>query len=229
MGEKVVKPARRRTPRNPEATREVILEAARTIIAEEGLEGLSVSAVAQAARVNRGTAYLHFENREQLVAETIASVSEILLRSVYGIYADQVEAAPEDIDQIALAEGLANFAMSNPDLCRVWLLQVMASPDPSSDPFFRKYIGYLQKFAQTPLAQRGVDTEVLAVLVLAGTFLWPIWTHGSTLDAAARKQAASRFSHELMRLSLYGSMVAERLPEVVSRVSGPFEGGPSGG
>ena len=73
-------PKRRR--RNPEATREIILEAARKLLASDGPEGLSVVSVTQAAGVNRGTIYVHFESREKLIAETIESVSTLLLQWV---------------------------------------------------------------------------------------------------------------------------------------------------
>src|SRR5438309_1767095 len=52
--------ARKRRPRDPEGTREAILEAARTRLAADGPEGLSLSEVAHLAGVNRGTAYQHF-------------------------------------------------------------------------------------------------------------------------------------------------------------------------
>ena len=48
------KPKRR--ARNPVATREAILAAARTILAKDGQEALSLSKVAVLAKVNRGTA-----------------------------------------------------------------------------------------------------------------------------------------------------------------------------
>lgn len=215
----MVEQIRKRRSRNPEATREVILEAARTILAEEGIEGLSVSAVAHAACVNRGTAYMHFETRENLITQTIASVSEILLYSVYGENAEIPDVNVAEIDLVTLTESLTNFAMSNPDLCRVWLLQVLASPNPSADPFWRKYMTNLQKFSETDLAQPEIDAEVLSVLVLAGTFLWPIWAHAGSLDPAGRKRAANRFSRELMRLSLHGSMIAERFPTIPERIA----------
>lgn len=199
---------RKRRQRNPEATREVILEAARRILADEGIEGLSVSAVAHYAGVNRGTAYMHFESREKLVAQTISSVSEILLDSVYGEQVEFTETDVGKIDQGMLTNNLAHFAAFNPDLCRVWLLQVLASPDPSNDPFWRKYLKGLQNFARTDLAEPGIDAEVLSVIVLAGAFLWPVWSHTGTMDDAARHEAAARFARELTRLSLHGSVRA---------------------
>ena len=212
-------PGKPRRRRNPEATREAILDTARRLLAAEGIEGVSVSAVAQDACINRGTAYKHFASREQLIEQTIASVSRKLLEAVYGKHVDADAVRVEDIDQVALTEGLAAFAMENPDLCRVWLMHVLASPDPSADPFWRMYVGSLRRFAETDLAQPGVDAEVLSVLVLAGTFLWPVWSHAGSLDSAGRAAATARFTRELLRLSMHGSMRPERHPAVANKVT----------
>src|SRR3974390_3361589 len=70
--------------RDPARTREAILEAAREVLAQDGKEGLSVAQVAQLAGVNRGTAYQHFQTREQLIEATAAWVSDKLFRAVFG-------------------------------------------------------------------------------------------------------------------------------------------------
>ena len=75
---------RKRRARNPEATHEAILTAARTILAKDGQEALSLSKVAQLAEVNRGTAYQHFATREKLIAATLKSVSDKIFREVFG-------------------------------------------------------------------------------------------------------------------------------------------------
>src|ERR1700730_5234635 len=75
---------RRRCPRDPERTREAILKAARTRLANDGPEGLSLSEGAHLAGVNRGTAYQHSETREKLIKATAQWVSVKLFRSVFG-------------------------------------------------------------------------------------------------------------------------------------------------
>lgn len=166
---------RKRRARDPAATRESILEAARTRLANDGPEGLSLSEVARLAGVNRGTAYQHFETREKLIDATAQWVSDKMFRAVFGDPETIGERRVEQVDQIDLADRLANFAMENPELCRVWLMQVLASPDPASDPFWREYQGSFARFSETELAQDNVDSEVLSVIMLAGTFLWPMW------------------------------------------------------
>src|SRR5271156_2916995 len=147
---------KKRRKRDPHGTREAILEAARTRLAIDGPEGISLSEVAQLAGVNRGTAYQHFETREKLITATAEWVSDKLFRAVFGDPETLGERRLEEVDIIGLTDRLANFAMDNPELCRVWLLQVLSSPDPASDPFWKEYEGSVARFAQTDLAQQNL-------------------------------------------------------------------------
>ena len=183
-----------RRPRDPEATREAILEAAHRLLARNGPEGVSLSEVARLAGVNRGTAYQHFETREGLIEATVAWASDKLFRAAFGDPASVGERRVEEVDVAAMTDRLTAFAMDNPELCRVWLLQVLASPDPARDPFLGEYIGSLQRFAATDMAEPGVDAEVLSVLTLAGTFLWPVWAGTHAKSDKQREGLASRFS-----------------------------------
>jgi AcrR family transcriptional regulator len=212
----------KRRPRNPEATREAILASARTLLAKDGPEGLSLSEVAHHAGVNRGTAYQHFETREKLIQATAQWVSDKLFRAAFGDPEGLGERRVEEVDVAAMTDRLSAFAMDNPELCRVWLLQVLASPDPASDPFWREYVGSLERFAASDLAVPGIDAEVLSVLNLAGVFLWPVWARSHTEDDAGRTALAGRFAREVMRLSLYGSMRAVAYPGIVERLQKPI-------
>jgi AcrR family transcriptional regulator len=209
---------RKRRPRDPEATREVILEAARTLLAKDGPEGVSLSEVAHLAGVNRGTAYQHFETREKLIKATADWVSDKLFRAVFGDPATVGERRVEEVDIAELTDRLSDFAMDNPELCRVWLLQLLASPDPGEDPFWREYAGSLARFAATEMAEPDVDAEALAVINLAGAFLWPVWARAHAEDAPARTRLGRRFADEMLRLSLYGSMRAASFPEIAERL-----------
>lgn len=208
-----------RRPRDPVATREVILDAAAALLARSGPDGVSLSEVATLAGVNRGTAYQHFETREKLIAAAVEWVSDKLYRAVFGDPDTIGERRIEEADPAELADRLAAFAMSNPELCRAWLLQVLAAPDPWADPFWREYVGSIGRFAETDLAQPGVDGEVLSVLVMAGTFLWPVWAQAHAENADDRGALARRFARECLRLSMYGSMQAAKFPEIAARLA----------
>jgi AcrR family transcriptional regulator len=207
-----------RGARNPEGTREAILEAARQVLAQDGKEGLSVSQVARRAGVNRGTAYQHFQTREQLIEATAEWVSDKLFQAVYG---DLAPVAGQTVDSVGVrrvTEHLADFAMENPELGRAWLFELLSSRRPASDRFWRAYESSFEELAKTEYAQPGIDTEVVSVLTLAGMFLWPVWARAHTRNAKERQQMAKRFSREVLRLSLHGTLRPEKYPELDMQV-----------
>lgn len=209
-----------RRSRDPEATRKAIIEAALTLLAKDGPEGISLSEVAQLAGVNRGTAYQHFATRENLIQATAKWVSDELFRAVFGTPETAGERSVEKVDIAELTDRISDFAMDNPELCRVWLLQLLASTDPTGDPFWNEYQSSLARFAATNLAEDNIDTEAFAVMTLSGTFLWPIWARSHVRDEGDKRKLAYRFSQEVLRLCLYGSVKAEKYPDIVSRLKG---------
>jgi AcrR family transcriptional regulator len=207
-----------RGARNPDGTREAILEAAREVLAQDGQEGLSVSQVARRAGVNRGTAYQHFQTREQLIEATAQWVSDKLYHAVYGNLAQVVDQTADSVAIKRVTEHLADFAMENPELGRAWLFELLSSRRPASDRFWREYESSFEQLAETEYAQPGIDTEVVSVLTLAGMFLWPVWARAHTRNAKERQQMARRFSREILRLSLHGTLRPEKFPDLDMRI-----------
>lgn len=209
----------KRRARDPEATRAAILDAALTLLSQDGPEAVSLSAVAVRAGVNRGTAYQHFETRENLVAATLVMVSEKMFHAVFGDPNLIGERDVEQVDMVETTENLAKFAMQNPDLCRIWLLQLLTLPDPSKDPFWREYAGSIGRFANTDLAERGIDVDVFSVITLAGNFLWPIWAQSHSQTEEERAALAERFTREMLRLSMRGTLNEAKHPKVAARLA----------
>lgn len=209
---------RHRSP-NPINTREAILQAARKCLAHDGPEGLSLAEVARIAGVNRGTAYQHFETRDKLIEATAAGVSERLFEAVFGVVGATSERQAGAVDIAALTDRLAGFAMSNPELCRAWLLKVLSSPEPANDLFWREYLSSAMRFDRTEFSRGNVDTEVLSVIMLAGIFLWPIWAHAQYGGQQSLDRKAQRFAEESLRLSMYGNLNPERYPQIAERLS----------
>ncbi len=212
---------RKRRPRNPVATRQIILDAAVTLFAKDGPDAVSLSEVAVLAGVNRGTAYQHFETREKLIEATNQRVSDTIFRAVFGDPETVGERDVAQVDMNDVTERLAFFAMDNPALCRAWFLQILAMPDPSSDPFWREYAGSIGRFAHTDMAQPDIDVEVFSIITLAGYFLWPAWAEAHSRDITERAAFAKRFAREILRLSMFGTMRAEKFPDIVEKLSGP--------
>lgn len=204
-----------RRRRNPEATREDIIAAARTVLASDGPDGLSLSKVAHLAGVNRGTAYQHFETREDLIKATVEWVSRHLSENILG-REDNPAASPGEIQtgMYDVITNLAQFAVENPELGRIWLFEMLSSENPEDDVFFSHFRKSTEAMTQTDVSQPGIDAEVLSVLMLAGYFLWPVWVRSKAKTKKEREAMARRMSREVMRLSLHGTMRAEAFPEL---------------
>ncbi|HWY24285.1 MAG TPA: helix-turn-helix domain-containing protein [Nevskia sp.] len=188
----------------------MILEAAGAQLAKNGPEGLSVSQVAQRAGVNRGTAYQHFQTREQLMEATTAWVGEKLMREVFYDPSLGTRLEIDQVDPEFLVTHLAEFVMANPELGKVWLFEILASGRSATDPFWNLFKSNCDKFVQSDMAQPGIDSEVNAVTMLVGAFLWPVWARAQVRTAAERRQLVKRYTTELLRLSLYGTMRPEK-------------------
>lgn len=212
MGDTAVSRKTRKSRRDPEQTRAAILEVAGKLLAKDGPEGLSVSQVAQLAGVNRGTAYHHFPTRSELIEATKAWVSDKLRREVFGDAMPGTEGY-ERRDPREIIESLVNFAMEYPELGRVWLHEVLSSSQPASDPFWNIYKAHIDTFVDSEYSQPGIDAEVHAVSLLVGVFLWPVWARTHTNSAAGRRKMAQRFTDEMLRMSLHGTLRKEKFPQ----------------
>ncbi len=206
--------------RDPERTREAILAVACKVLAKDGPEGLSVSEVAQVAGVNRGTAYHHFPTREELLSATTDWVSERLCREVFGDLpqARDIQLAPQ-----AVIANLTSFAMDNPEFGRVWLYSVLSSNQPANDPFWNRFRSHVEEFAQSEFAQPGINCEVHAAQMLVGLFLWPIWARVDSLSPAGRRKMSERYSNEVLRSSLFGTMRPDMFPELATKLGNALD------
>jgi len=206
---------RERRERDPEATRAAILAAARTLLARDGPEGLSVVQVAHLAGVNRGTAYQYFPDRERLLHATVASVTEGLIDAVWSAS----DASPSglrfsDKSLAGSAGRLAAFTAQNASFCRVWLFDLLSSDDPGSDPFSRAWFENVKAFCKSDLAVPGIDAEAYAAFTLTAYLSWPIWMHTEKLKPHAQQQTAQRLVEEVLRMAMYGVMKVDRFPTV---------------
>src|SRR5690606_26459237 len=142
---------------------------------------------------------------------TTTWVSEKLRRAVFGDAPVNAGVATLG-DAQGVAQRMAEFAMENPALGRVWLFELLASSRPAADPFWNQFKTALEKFAQSEQAQPGIDVDVHAVMVLIGTLLWPVFVRADSRTAKDRRQLVERFSNEMLRLSLRGTMRPEKFP-----------------
>lgn len=73
----------KRKAREKEFRKLLILDSAETILQREGLSGLSMSLVAKEAELAKGTLYLYFKNKEEILAHLTIKAREILLNEFH--------------------------------------------------------------------------------------------------------------------------------------------------
>jgi AcrR family transcriptional regulator len=108
-----------RREREKEALRTRIVEAARDIISEEGLDTLSMRAIAERIEYSPATIYLYFKDKNELLGEVVHAGFELLGEFI------QAEVQPLGMDASpaahhrALGRAYARFALENTAYFRV--------------------------------------------------------------------------------------------------------------
>lgn len=202
-----------RPRRDRDRTRGLLLEVASKLLAKDGPEGFSVSQVAQLAGVNRGTAYHHFQTREQLVKEAKAWISQNLCQEIFG---EPLPAEGRDYnvrrDPREVTDKLAKFAIEHPEFGRAWLFDVLCSTEPMQDPFWSLYRQHVDHFVRSEYAAPGIDAEVHAMMMVVSLFFWPVWSRAHEAGPRQRRELAKRYSNESLRLGLDGVFRNEKFP-----------------
>lgn len=75
-------PQKSRREEYAEATRQALLDAARTIFTEEGYQATNIEAIARAARVTRGAFYYYFEDKKVLFDAVVVALQAEAARAV---------------------------------------------------------------------------------------------------------------------------------------------------
>lgn len=98
--------------------------ALRRLVAERGFHGASMSAVAKEAGVATGTAYVHYESKDELVVAAYVEAKDLL--GAAGASAADPETPPRE-RFISIWVALYRYFDANPDEAR-FLIQVEGSP-----------------------------------------------------------------------------------------------------
>jgi AcrR family transcriptional regulator len=89
-------PRKSRREEYAEATRQALLDAARTIFTEEGYQETNIEAIARAARVTRGAFYYHFEDKKALFDAVVVALQAEAAQAV----ADRAVAVTQPWEQL---------------------------------------------------------------------------------------------------------------------------------
>ena len=86
-------PRATRQQRRAGITRQKLLEAARSVFTEKGLDSTTIADITERADVGKGTFYYHFEDKNDVIAE--------LIKSVMGELVDAIETKCSEISDIS--------------------------------------------------------------------------------------------------------------------------------
>ena len=170
----------RRQP--PAARRKAILDAAASLLVANGLAGTSVDAVAQRAGIAKGTVYLYFESRSDLLAALRSRYAEGLADRARSILEHADPADPGSVTDTfeRLAAELLDYVHANQRLYHVLFHEAPGHQEQAREPLRHLVAGLLSQ-AMDQGALTPTDAGVLAGFLLDGL-------HGAMLPLAHQDQ-----------------------------------------
>lgn len=181
--------ATRKRNRGFEETHQSLIETAVRLLAERGVDSLSVSALAREAGLNRTTVYYHFPSREAMLRAVKDWSTQQLTRGM-------------DINspQVDRASGITRFVLENPTLIKLWLDDFISPGDVRERyPRWDELITGLKQTFLEKHPDDGVDAEVYAVMMLASAIIGPRIFQQSVAPKASIEEICGRFLAEHTR------------------------------
>lgn len=167
-----------------EETHLLLIETAVRLIAERGVDALSLAALARAAAVNRTTLYYHFKDRDTLV-QAVKSWSA----------AQIVRAFRHDLPQAERIDHITRFVLENPEIMGLWIEDFMAPGDiRTSYPYWDELVaGVGQTLGEA------ADAEVFCVNLLAGALIGPLVLRNRVSPGSSDAEIIARYRREQQR------------------------------
>ena len=122
-------------------TRDRILEATRSLIADAGLEGTTIKAICDSAGVLPGSFYNLFDSKEQ-------AIITVVREAIDAVDPDPEQQGTDTLDE--LVEAYLSFVVSQPDLARVYVRIAVSGTRDNSDlrgRMLRHHEGRVARFA----------------------------------------------------------------------------------
>lgn len=192
-------PSQRRNKGFDDTHREMIETAVR-LIAEKGVNALSIASLTREMGINRTTAYYHFETREALLDEVKVWSLEQLTKGLSLSTPQQ-----ERVDFIT------RFVLENPALIKLWIDDFISVGDiraryPLWDTLVK---GTTATFAER-LPNEEVDAEVYCVLLLTSAIIGPLVFKNSVAPSSDIESVVKRFRHEHQRMLKHDALLADK-------------------
>jgi AcrR family transcriptional regulator len=178
------KPTKKRI-RNPVQTRAKLLQATIELITEKGAAALSLKEAARRADVSRGVAYLHFDDRDQLLSEAKTWISEALQE---GVMRFDKNASLHD-----RTFHTTKLVLSHPEASKLMISAAMGGTELYHEhPLYELVLNLLTELKASGKARADVDVEILTYIMfgsIAATIMLGAQRKGDELDTLAERFA----------------------------------------
>ncbi len=175
--------------KNYDETHQEMIEATVRLIAEVGVEAVSMAALARAMKVNRTTVYYHFESRDELI------------KAVKGWSSAQLAEAFKSTSTLeARIDYITRFVLENPELIKLWIDDLITGGDiRTCYPHWDAMVaGISADFITTDKGEH-VDAEVYSVTLLTSAIIGPRVFKNSVCPEADIDTVVERFRIERLR------------------------------
>lgn len=179
----------RKRNRGFEETHQSLIETAVRMLAEKGVEALSVSALARETGINRTTVYYHFPSREAMI-EAVKEWSSLQL-------ARGMDTGSSRFERMA---AINQFVLANPELIKLWIDDFIAPGDIRTRyPRWDDLVTGMAKSLTVAHPGEDIDAEVYAVMLLASAIIGPRILQNSVAPGGDPAQVSERFMAEHRR------------------------------
>jgi len=182
--------AQQRRYKSFEDTHQMLIEQAVGLIADRGIDALSLSALARAAGVNRTTIYYHFTDRDALVAAVKLWSSQQI-----------VAAFRPELPRQARIDYVTRFVLDNPAIMSLWIEDFIAPGDiRASYPHWDALVSGIGTSLAVAFPDEPIDAEVYCVMLLTSALIGPrVFRHRVAPDLDTEATIA-RFRQEQQRV-----------------------------
>jgi AcrR family transcriptional regulator len=183
-------PKKKRT-RNPIKTRAKLLQATIDLVGEKGADALSLKEAARRANVSRGVAYMHFDDRDQLLSEAKTWISERLQEGVKRFHRG---ASMHDRTLYT-----TKLVLDNPEASKLMIAAALAGKDLDlHHPLYRLVLKMHKELRTSGLARADIDLEIMTYIHL-GSIAATVML-GEQHKTGNMDQLAERFTNEWNRI-----------------------------
>jgi TetR/AcrR family transcriptional repressor of nem operon len=183
--------------RKAERTKQTIIEQAAPLFNQKGIAGTTIDDVLQAAKVAKGCLYSHFENKEDLSAQT----ADFLLAKITGRIQEAMSHATTAKGRIFAYLDYCKDPLDTAIVggCPIFNLAVEAD---DNNPAVKQKVGAVLEAAQAKfvtILQAGIDQGELSPTLKAADFAFKMFSAVEGATVICRVLASSQPMHRLVK------------------------------